>query len=126
MRETERWDGIARSYSAAIREGQGLPWDPARGPVLRKQPMLLALLAACSALIVAGMVRVGALDHPVARSSHTIPTPKGGGVGIVAAFALGIAAMHPAGAADAVLAAAAIGLAIAKLSGRCAAMGRSG
>ena len=37
------------------------------------------------------MVRVGAMDHPVARSSHTRPTPKGGGVGIVAAFAVGMA-----------------------------------
>ena len=35
------------------------------------------------------MVRVGALDHPVERSSHTVPTPKGGGVGIVAAMVLG-------------------------------------
>jgi UDP-GlcNAc:undecaprenyl-phosphate GlcNAc-1-phosphate transferase len=37
------------------------------------------------------MIRVGTLDHPVARSSHTVPTPKGGGVGIVAAAALGMA-----------------------------------
>jgi UDP-GlcNAc:undecaprenyl-phosphate GlcNAc-1-phosphate transferase len=37
------------------------------------------------------MVRVGALDHPVERSSHTAPTPKGGGVGIVAAYVAGMA-----------------------------------
>jgi UDP-GlcNAc:undecaprenyl-phosphate GlcNAc-1-phosphate transferase len=35
------------------------------------------------------MIRVGALDHPVARSSHAVPTPKGGGVGIAAAYAGG-------------------------------------
>jgi UDP-GlcNAc:undecaprenyl-phosphate GlcNAc-1-phosphate transferase len=78
--------------------------------------MLLALLAACSASIVAVMVRVGALDHPVARSSHTAPTPKGGGVGIAAAFVLGIALVHPGGAADIILAAAAACLAIASFA----------
>ncbi len=35
------------------------------------------------------MIHRGALDYPVARSSHTVPTPKGGGVGIVAAYAVG-------------------------------------
>jgi UDP-GlcNAc:undecaprenyl-phosphate GlcNAc-1-phosphate transferase len=35
------------------------------------------------------MIRFGALDHPGARSSHTRATPKGGGVGIVAAFVVG-------------------------------------
>jgi len=35
------------------------------------------------------MIRVGALDHPVARSSHAAPTPKGGGVGIAASYAAG-------------------------------------
>jgi len=50
--------------------------------------MLLCLIAV-SALLVRLMIRVGALDHPVARSSHTVPTPKGGGVGIAAAYALG-------------------------------------
>lgn len=41
----------------------------------------------CSALIV-WMIRVGVMDMPGHRSSHTRPTPKGGGVGIVAAFVL--------------------------------------
>ncbi len=49
-----------------------------------------ALLAVLSAVIVRAMTRVGALDHPGARSSHTVPTPKGGGVGIVAAFLAGM------------------------------------
>jgi UDP-GlcNAc:undecaprenyl-phosphate GlcNAc-1-phosphate transferase len=51
--------------------------------------LLLIAMAALSAALVFLMTRVGALDHPGARSSHTRPTPKGGGVGIVAAFVLG-------------------------------------
>ncbi len=74
-------------------------------------PMLLLLLAALSAAIVAIMVRVGAIDHPVARSSHTTPTPKGGGVGIAVAFAVGMACAHPGGWRDGVLTGAALGLA---------------
>ncbi len=46
---------------------------------------MLPLLSLLSALIVLRMIRVGVLDHPGARSSHARPTPKGGGVGIVAA-----------------------------------------
>jgi UDP-GlcNAc:undecaprenyl-phosphate GlcNAc-1-phosphate transferase len=73
--------------------------------------MLLPLLAALSAAIVAIMVRVGALDHPVARSSHSVPTPKGGGVGIVVAFAVGMACAPAAGWQDGVLTGAALVLA---------------
>ena len=36
------------------------------------------------------MMSLGALDHPVERSSHTAPTPKGGGVGIVTAYVAGM------------------------------------
>ena len=32
---------------------------------------------------------IGLLDQPKARSSHTVPTPKGGGVGLLAAFIVG-------------------------------------
>lgn len=46
---------------------------------------LLPLLGLLSALVVLRMIQVGVLDHPGARSSHARPTPKGGGVGIVAA-----------------------------------------
>ncbi len=53
--------------------------------------MRLIALSALSAAIVALMCRLGALDHPVERSSHTHPTPKGGGVGILACFAAGMA-----------------------------------
>lgn len=33
-------------------------------------------------------VGMGLLDHPGDRSSHSVPTPKGGGIGILAAFVL--------------------------------------
>jgi len=51
--------------------------------------LLCAVLVGVSAWLVRWMVRWGALDHPGARSSHDRPTPKGGGVGIVAAVVLG-------------------------------------
>jgi UDP-GlcNAc:undecaprenyl-phosphate GlcNAc-1-phosphate transferase len=51
---------------------------------------LFPALAAISAACVFVMTRIGTLDHPGARSSHTRPTPKGGGVGIVVAFVSGI------------------------------------
>jgi len=50
--------------------------------------VLWLFLAAISAVLVRLMISVGTLDHPVARSSHAVPTPKGGGVGIAAAYAL--------------------------------------
>ncbi len=53
-----------------------------------------ACLALLSAAVVWGMTRVGALDTPGSRSSHTRPTPKGGGVGIVLAFLLGIGVLY--------------------------------
>jgi UDP-GlcNAc:undecaprenyl-phosphate GlcNAc-1-phosphate transferase len=51
-------------------------------------------LAGFSALVVMVMIRVGVLDRPDARKAHFIPVPKGGGVGIVAAFLVGIAALY--------------------------------
>ncbi len=53
-----------------------------------------ACLALISAAAVWGMTRVGAIDTPSARSSHTRPTPKGGGVGIVLAFLLGMGVLY--------------------------------
>ena len=47
-------------------------------------------LALLSAAIVRLMIAVRVLDRPNARSAHREPTPKGGGVGIVAAFLVGI------------------------------------
>jgi UDP-GlcNAc:undecaprenyl-phosphate GlcNAc-1-phosphate transferase len=51
--------------------------------------LFAAVLALVSAGFVRWMMRVGALDHPGHRSSHDRPTPKGGGVGILAALLLG-------------------------------------
>lgn len=47
----------------------------------------VAAVVLCNILILL-MIRAGVLDHPVERSSHTRPTPKGGGIGIVGAFVL--------------------------------------
>ena len=52
------------------------------------------ILAGVSALVVRVMIRIGTLDHPVARSSHSVPTPKGGGVGIVVAFSIGTLVLY--------------------------------
>ena len=51
-------------------------------------------LALLSAAVVWGMTRVGAIDTPGARSSHSRPTPKGGGVGIVLAFLVGVLVLY--------------------------------
>ncbi|WP_459773099.1 glycosyltransferase family 4 protein [Asaia astilbis] len=44
--------------------------------------------AGISAALIRHMIRVGVMDIPGHRSSHTRPTPKGGGIGIVIAFLL--------------------------------------
>ena len=54
---------------------------------------LAVLLGALLSLVLTALVRRYALatkllDHPNARSSHSIPTPRGGGVAIVASFGL--------------------------------------
>ncbi len=43
-----------------------------------------------SLLLTYWMIRVGIQDYPVHRSSHTIPTPRSGGVAIVISFCSGI------------------------------------
>ena len=52
--------------------------------------VLFALLFVLSALVTAGvrafLVRHGIMDLPNARSSHSVPVPRGGGVGIVVVF----------------------------------------
>ncbi|EHH69321.1 glycosyltransferase family 4 protein [Gluconobacter morbifer] len=45
----------------------------------------LPAILLCNVLILV-MIRAGVLDHPGHRSSHTRPTPKGGGIGIIGAF----------------------------------------
>ena len=63
-------------------------------PPLQAHLVFAAFLAAISAVIVRVMIRVGTLDHPGVRSSHTRPTPKGGGVGIVVSFVLGLMVLY--------------------------------
>lgn len=53
-----------------------------------------AILAMLSAMVVRLMIAYPILDHPNARSSHTRPTPRGGGVGVVLAFVAGMAALY--------------------------------
>ena len=54
--------------------------------------LLAPLLALVSALAVRAMIARPILDHPDARKAHARPTPKGGGVGPVLAFVLGVLA----------------------------------
>ena len=53
-----------------------------------------AALALVSAMVVAAMISAGIMDRPDARKAHSRPTPKGGGVGIVVAFMLGITVLY--------------------------------
>ena len=51
-------------------------------------------LALLSALLVRMMIGVGVMDTPDRRKSHTRATPKGGGVGVVAAFLAGMYVLY--------------------------------
>ena len=51
-------------------------------------------LAALSAVVVRLMIAVRVMDTPDARKAHDRPIPKGGGVGIVAAFLVGVAVLY--------------------------------
>ena len=60
-------------------------------------PRHLALmlgLAIFSGIIVRIMIAIGVPDRPDARKAHTETTPKSGGVGIVAAFLLGVLLLY--------------------------------
>ncbi len=56
--------------------------------------LFCAGLAATSALVVRAAIDARVMDRPNARSAHTVPTPRGGGIGIVTAFMLGIAMLY--------------------------------
>jgi len=56
--------------------------------------LFCAALTLLSAALVWVMIRVGVLDQPEARKAHSRAVPKGGGVGIVAAFLVGIAVLY--------------------------------
>ncbi|NVN43046.1 UDP-phosphate alpha N-acetylglucosaminyltransferase [Asaia siamensis] len=53
-------------------------------------PLIICCLSAAgvSIALICHMIRVGVMDVPGHRSSHTRPTPKGGGIGIVLGFLL--------------------------------------
>ena len=53
-----------------------------------------AVLAGISAMLVRAMIAARVMDTPDPRKAHAAPTPKGGGVGIVVAFMLGIAVLY--------------------------------
>ena len=55
---------------------------------------LMAGLAIFSGIIVRVMITIGVPDRPEARKAHSRVTPKSGGVGIVAAFMLGVLLLH--------------------------------
>jgi Fuc2NAc and GlcNAc transferase len=68
---------------------------------MKAEEFLLILFASTFALAVPGTlcvrvvaIRRGLMDHPSQRSSHTIPTPRGGGLAIVAAQFVGLLVLH--------------------------------
>ncbi len=61
---------------------------------LLKHLVFAAGLAGLSAAVVRRMVALGPMDVPGARSSHLRPVPRGGGVGVVAAFLAGIVVLY--------------------------------
>lgn len=65
-------------------------------PLLLAAIFLLAL--STTPLIRAIALRTGILDHPSRRSSHAVPTPRGGGLAIVAASNVGFLFLWSSGA----------------------------
>lgn len=51
-------------------------------------------LALLSAAVVRLMIAFPILDHPNARSAHSNPTPRGGGLGVVVAFVTGMLVLY--------------------------------
>jgi UDP-GlcNAc:undecaprenyl-phosphate/decaprenyl-phosphate GlcNAc-1-phosphate transferase len=51
-------------------------------------------LALLSATAVRAMIAFPILDHPNGRSAHALPTPRGGGVGVVLAFMAGMLVLY--------------------------------
>ena len=66
---------------------------------MMRWPLLLGCLV-LSAGIVRAMARTGPLDLPDARKLHTTPVPRGGGLGIAAAFLLGMEVLSASGAIE--------------------------
>ena len=51
-------------------------------------------LALLSALVVRAMIALRVMDTPEERKAHDRPIPKGGGVGVVAAFLVGVVLLY--------------------------------
>jgi UDP-GlcNAc:undecaprenyl-phosphate/decaprenyl-phosphate GlcNAc-1-phosphate transferase len=51
-------------------------------------------LALISAMVVTAMISARVMDTPDARKAHVRPTPKGGGIGVVVAFMLGVTVLY--------------------------------
>jgi UDP-N-acetylmuramyl pentapeptide phosphotransferase/UDP-N-acetylglucosamine-1-phosphate transferase len=82
-------------------------------PLLLSTGCALTLAVALTAAALVYARRCGLLDQPGRRRSHTVPTPRGGGVGIVAAVLLaGVPAWYASGAAFAWWRPAAFALAV--------------
>jgi UDP-GlcNAc:undecaprenyl-phosphate/decaprenyl-phosphate GlcNAc-1-phosphate transferase len=62
--------------------------------VLLRHLCLTALLVLLSAATVRMMIAARVMDTPAARKAHDRPIPKGGGVGIVVTFLVGIAVLY--------------------------------
>jgi UDP-GlcNAc:undecaprenyl-phosphate/decaprenyl-phosphate GlcNAc-1-phosphate transferase len=62
--------------------------------IFSRHVLFCLALAGISALVVRAAIDARVMDRPNARSAHTMPTPKGGGIGIVTAFMLGIAMLY--------------------------------
>ena len=65
--------------------------DAVRSDVAMVAVATLVVAAALTGVVLRLSARVGMLDIPNARSSHTTPIPRGGGIAIVIAFAAGLA-----------------------------------
>jgi Fuc2NAc and GlcNAc transferase len=59
-------------------------------PLLGAGLTAFVVAAAVTPLVIAGAGRLGLVDRPSARSSHRRPTPRGGGVGLMAGALAGI------------------------------------
>ncbi|WP_297444092.1 glycosyltransferase family 4 protein [Acidocella sp.] len=73
-----------------MRQGNAMLPSAAALHALPRALLLLPGLALVSALAVRLMIVIGVQDRPDPRKAHRTPMPKAGGVGIVAAFVLGV------------------------------------
>jgi len=73
---------------------EAYPYAPMTLAALLRHLAFAAVLAVLSATTVRLMIAARLMDRPGPRKAHATPTPKGGGIGIVAAFLVGIAVLY--------------------------------